>query len=109
MYSYDIFYVFIDKLMFFPIHSQIIVRHHTVFYHIRHQIAHLILGSMQRLLQMQGGYETKRLLLDICEVMIKWEQQRQNALQTMEATSAGAVGNAGAGGNAESIEAVRKH
>jgi len=58
-------------------HRQIVVRHHKVFYHIRLQIAQLILGSLQRLSSTQAGFETKRLLLETCEVIIKWEQERQ--------------------------------
>lgn len=31
---------------------------------------------MQRLLSLQGGFETRRLILDVCEIVIKWEQDR---------------------------------
>ncbi|KAL7072054.1 hypothetical protein ACQ4LE_008453, partial [Meloidogyne hapla] len=59
---------------------QIIIRQYKVFYHIRHQMAQLILSSIQKLMSIQIGLETKRLLLEFCEVVIKWEQDRQQNL-----------------------------
>ena len=54
-----------------------IVRHYKVFYHIRHSIAQLIFNTIQRLLSTQVNYEIKRMVLEICDVVIKWEQERQ--------------------------------
>uniref|UniRef100_A0A183C2W9 FAT domain-containing protein n=1 Tax=Globodera pallida TaxID=36090 RepID=A0A183C2W9_GLOPA len=60
---------------------QIIIRHHKVFYHIRHQIAPQILSALHRLFSLQLNFETRRLMLEVCEVVIKWEQDRQTAVE----------------------------
>ncbi|CAK5075327.1 unnamed protein product [Meloidogyne enterolobii] len=43
-------------------------------------MSQLILSSIQKLMSIQIGLETKRLLLEFCEVVIKWEQDRQQQL-----------------------------
>uniref|UniRef100_A0A914HGT5 Non-specific serine/threonine protein kinase n=1 Tax=Globodera rostochiensis TaxID=31243 RepID=A0A914HGT5_GLORO len=60
---------------------QIIIRHHKVFYNIRHQIAPHILSALHRLFSLQLNFETRRLMLEVCEVVIKWEQDRQTAVE----------------------------
>uniref|UniRef100_A0A914MSD7 HEAT repeat-containing protein 1 n=1 Tax=Meloidogyne incognita TaxID=6306 RepID=A0A914MSD7_MELIC len=59
---------------------QIIIRQYKVFYYVRHSMSQLILSSIQKLMSIQIGLETKRLLLEFCEVVIKWEQDRQQQL-----------------------------
>ncbi|KAL3088823.1 hypothetical protein niasHT_023171 [Heterodera trifolii] len=60
---------------------QIIVRHHKVFYNIRHQIAPLVLSALHRLFSLQLNFDTRRLMLEVCEAIIKWEQDRQTAIE----------------------------
>uniref|UniRef100_A0A914IBD0 Uncharacterized protein n=1 Tax=Globodera rostochiensis TaxID=31243 RepID=A0A914IBD0_GLORO len=57
------------------------IRHHKVFYNIRHQIAPHILSTLHRLFSLQLNFETRRLMLEVCEVVIKWEQYRQTAVE----------------------------
>ncbi|KAL3102749.1 hypothetical protein niasHS_001311 [Heterodera schachtii] len=60
---------------------QIIVRHHKVFYNIRHQIAPFVLSALHRLFSLQLNFDTRRLMLEVCEAIIKWEQDRQTAIE----------------------------
>uniref|UniRef100_A0A915MMJ1 Uncharacterized protein n=3 Tax=Meloidogyne TaxID=189290 RepID=A0A915MMJ1_MELJA len=66
---------------------QIIIRQYKVFYYVRHSMSQLILSSIQKLMSIQIGLETKRLLLEFCEVVIKWEQDRQQQLNLISNNS----------------------
>jgi len=50
-------------------------------------MSQLILSSIQKLMSIQIGLETKRLLLEFCEVVIKWEQDRQQQLNLISNNS----------------------
>lgn len=51
-----------------------------MFYNVRHQIAQLILNALHRLFSLQHNFDTRRLMLEVCEVVVKWEQDRQMAI-----------------------------
>uniref|UniRef100_A0A915D3U7 PI3K/PI4K catalytic domain-containing protein n=1 Tax=Ditylenchus dipsaci TaxID=166011 RepID=A0A915D3U7_9BILA len=66
----------------------IIIRHYKVFYYVRHQLAGVILSGLQRLLSVQFGFDSRRLVIDVCDMFIKWEQERQKAFGVADTTTA---------------------
>ena len=70
---------------------QLVVKHHKVYYPVRHHLMQHIVSSIQRLgFTATATLEQKRLAVDLCEVAIKWEVQRAK-----EEASAGAGGEEG--------------
>ncbi len=56
---------------------QLVVKHHKVYYPVRHHLMQHIVASIQRLgFTATATVEQKRLAVDLCEVAIKWEVQR---------------------------------
>ena len=56
---------------------QLVVKHHKVYYPVRHHLMQHIVSSIQRLgFTPTATLEQKRLAVDLCEVAIKWEVQR---------------------------------
>ena len=56
---------------------QLVVKHHKVYYPVRHHLMQHIVTSIQRLgFTATATLEQKRLAVDLCEVAIKWEVQR---------------------------------
>lgn len=53
-----------------------IVRHYKIYYHVRHQMLQVILNGTQRLMVGQGSLDNRRITIDVCEMVIKWEQWR---------------------------------
>lgn len=53
-----------------------IVRHYKIYYNVRHQMLQVILNGVQRLMLAQGTLENRRTAIDVCEMVIKWEQWR---------------------------------
>ena len=55
----------------------IIVRHQTIYYHVRYSLANLMIQSAQRISgQQANSIEHKKLAIDIIEVLIKWELRK---------------------------------
>lgn len=62
---------------------QLVVKHHKVYYPVRHHLMQHIVSSIQRLgFTATATLEQKRLAVDLCEVAIKWEVQRAREEQT---------------------------
>ncbi|VDN31054.1 unnamed protein product [Gongylonema pulchrum] len=53
-----------------------IIRQYKIYYHVRHQLIQAILNAAQRLMVTQSNLENRRLTIDVCEMLIKWEQWR---------------------------------
>lgn len=54
---------------------QVIIRHHTIYYPVRHQLIQNMINSMQRL-ESSNSYDYRKLAIDIAEVIINWELRR---------------------------------
>ena len=56
---------------------QLVVKHFKVYYPVRHHLIQHIVTSIQRLgFTATSAIERKRLAVDLCEIVIKWEMQR---------------------------------
>ncbi|KAM3719228.1 Transformation/transcription domain-associated protein [Dirofilaria immitis] len=64
-----------------------IVRHYKIYYNVRHQMLQVILNGVQRLMLAQGTLENRRTAIDVCEMVIKWEQWRIKQTEELEKTS----------------------
>lgn len=58
-----------------------VVRHYKIYYHVRHQMIQFIMNGVQRLVMAQGSIDNRRLAIDVCEMVIKWEQWRLKQIQ----------------------------
>ena len=56
----------------------LIIRHQKLYYPVRFQILELCCQGMSRILHQSSSltFDNKKLIVDLCEVIIKWEQQR---------------------------------
>lgn len=55
----------------------LIVRHHKVYYPVRHQLIQSLLSYMQRFgLQISTSLEHRKISFELAEVVVKWEVQR---------------------------------
>ncbi|EJD75551.1 FAT domain-containing protein [Loa loa] len=61
-----------------------IVRHYKIYYTVRHQMLQVILNGVQRLMLAQGTLENRRTAIDVCEMVIKWEQWRLKQTEELE-------------------------
>ncbi|KAK6104161.1 FAT domain family protein [Brugia pahangi] len=61
-----------------------IVRHYKIYYNVRHQMLQVILNGLQRLMLAQGTLENRRTAIDVCEMVIKWEQWRLKQTEELE-------------------------
>ncbi|VDK69125.1 unnamed protein product, partial [Onchocerca ochengi] len=61
-----------------------IVRHYKIYYNVRHQMLQVILNGVQRLMLAQGTLENRRTAIDVCEMVIKWEQWRIKQMEELE-------------------------
>ncbi|CAG9537664.1 unnamed protein product [Cercopithifilaria johnstoni] len=61
-----------------------IVRHYKIYYNVRHQMLQVILNGVQRLMLAQGTLENRRTAIDVCEMVIKWEQWRLKQTEELE-------------------------
>ncbi|VDP13889.1 unnamed protein product [Onchocerca flexuosa] len=61
-----------------------IVRHYKIYYNVRHQMLQVILNGVQRLMLAQGTLENRRTAIDVCEMVIKWEQWRIKQIEELE-------------------------
>ncbi|VDN51198.1 unnamed protein product [Dracunculus medinensis] len=68
-----------------------VVRQYLVFYPVRHQLIHIIINSLHRLMMLQSGLDSRRVALDVCEMVIKWEQYRISQTSANMATASGEV------------------
>ncbi|KAL3994636.1 FAT domain family protein [Acanthocheilonema viteae] len=64
-----------------------IVRHYKIYYNVRHQMLQVILNGVQRLMLAQGTLENRRIAIDVCEMVIKWEQWRLKQTEELEKRS----------------------
>ncbi|VDM94952.1 unnamed protein product [Thelazia callipaeda] len=64
-----------------------IVRHYKIYYDVRHQMLQVILNGVQRLLMGQCTIEHRRVVIDVCEMIIKWEQWRLKQIEDLERRS----------------------
>ncbi|KAI8515281.1 hypothetical protein Bbelb_060940, partial [Branchiostoma belcheri] len=56
---------------------QLLVRHYKVYYPVRHHLIQHMVSSMQRLgFTPSASIEHRRLAVELCEVIVKWEMQR---------------------------------
>lgn len=56
---------------------QLIVRHHKVYYPVRHQLVQQMISSMNRLgFSPNGSIDYRKLAVELAEVVVKWELQR---------------------------------
>lgn len=56
---------------------QLVVKHFKVYYPVRHHLIQHIVTSIQRLgFTATATIEQKRLSVDLCEIVVKWEMQR---------------------------------
>ncbi len=56
---------------------QLVVKHFKVYYPVRHHLIQHVVSSVQRLgFTATATIEQKRLAVDLCEIVIKWESQR---------------------------------
>lgn len=62
---------------------QVIIRHHTVYYPVRHQILPNMIHSMQRL-ESSNSVDYRKLAIDIAEVIINWELRRIKEIEESE-------------------------
>uniref|UniRef100_A0A914VHX2 Transformation/transcription domain-associated protein n=1 Tax=Plectus sambesii TaxID=2011161 RepID=A0A914VHX2_9BILA len=60
---------------------QVIVRHYKVYYHVRHQLTQYLMNGIQKLVTSQGTVENRKLAVDVCEMVIKWELYRLKTSQ----------------------------
>ncbi|CAI4222469.1 unnamed protein product [Auanema sp. JU1783] len=64
---------------------QMIIRNYRVYYHIRHDLLPTLLQSVQRSIQassgLMEGFAARRLGLDVCEMIIKWDLLRNRMLE----------------------------
>ncbi|CAF1203471.1 unnamed protein product [Rotaria sp. Silwood1] len=57
----------------------IIVRHQTIYFHVRYILANLMIQSAQKIASQQSNsMEHKKLAIDIIEVIIKWELRKHH-------------------------------
>ncbi|CAF1644950.1 unnamed protein product, partial [Adineta ricciae] len=57
----------------------IIVRHQTIYFHVRYPLANLMVQSAQKISgQQSNSNEQKKLAIDIIEVIIKWELRKHH-------------------------------
>lgn len=55
----------------------IIVRHQSIYFHVRYALANLMIQSAQKIAgQQSNSIEQKKLAIDIIEVLIKWELRK---------------------------------
>lgn len=54
---------------------QVIIRHHNIYYPVRHQLIQNMINSMQRL-ESSNSVDYRKLAIDIAEVIINWELRR---------------------------------
>ena len=71
---------------------QVIIRHHTIYYPVRHQLIQNMINSMQRL-ESSNSVDYRKLAIDIAEVIINWELRRIKETSEMDEknTEAGGV------------------
>lgn len=71
---------------------QVIIRHHTIYYPVRHQLIQNMINSMQRL-ESSNSVDYRKLSIDIAEVIINWELRRIKETSEVEEkiTETGAV------------------
>ena len=56
---------------------QLVVKHYKVYYPVRHHLIQHVVSSIQRLgFTATATIEQKKLAVDLCEIVIKWEMQR---------------------------------
>lgn len=56
---------------------QVIVRHHKVYFPVRHQLVQQMISSMNRLgFSPNGSIDYRKLAVELAEVVVKWELQR---------------------------------
>ncbi|KAI6180608.1 FAT domain-containing protein [Aphelenchoides besseyi] len=60
----------------------VITRQYKAFFRLRRESGETMLRFIQR--QLLSSVEAKKLILDVCETMIKWEQHRQKLLESTE-------------------------
>uniref|UniRef100_A0A1I7ZRA5 FAT domain-containing protein n=1 Tax=Steinernema glaseri TaxID=37863 RepID=A0A1I7ZRA5_9BILA len=53
-----------------------VVRHYKVYYYVRHQMLPFLVTAVQRLMLAHHTVEAKKLIVDVCETIIKWELLR---------------------------------
>lgn len=58
----------------------VVVRQYASFYYIRFPTVQIILGAVQRLFAGPVNLEARRLSLDVCETIIRWEEICQKCL-----------------------------
>lgn len=63
---------------------QVIIRHHTIYYPVRHQLLQNMIHSMQRL-ESSNSVDYRKLAIDIAEVIINWELRRIKETAEIEA------------------------
>jgi hypothetical protein len=63
----------------------ILTRHFKVFFRVHQQIADLLMYTAQRLYASQPNVDNKRLVLEICETILRWENQRKDLLERAQA------------------------
>ena len=85
---------------------QLIVGHYKVYYPVRHHLIPHMISSMQRLGFTQNTtFEHRKLPVDLCEVIIKWELQRIKDESDAAGTGGGGVAGI-VGDNLASIDAA---
>ncbi|KAI6206451.1 hypothetical protein M3Y94_00912100 [Aphelenchoides besseyi] len=60
----------------------VITRQYKAFFRLRRECGETMFRFIQR--QLASSVEVKKLILDVCETMIKWEQHRQKLLESTE-------------------------
>ncbi len=85
---------------------QLVVKHFRVYYPVRHHLIQHVVSSVQRLgFTATATIEQKRLAVDLCEIVIKWEMQRvKDEMDGGGETSSSAV--ALPGGGAQNVSAI---
>lgn len=64
----------------------ILIRHFKVFFRIRHNIVNdLLMHTVHRLYASQPNVDNKRLVLDVCDTILRWENQRKDLLERAQA------------------------
>ncbi|KAK0395513.1 hypothetical protein QR680_001317 [Steinernema hermaphroditum] len=53
-----------------------VVRHYKVYYYVRHQMLPFLVTAVQRMMLTHHTVEAKKLIVDVCETIIKWELLR---------------------------------
>ncbi|CAJ0941422.1 unnamed protein product, partial [Mesorhabditis belari] len=63
-----------------------VCRNYRVFYHVRHELLPSLLGTLNRLYQQLGANfaDGRRLVVEVCEMAIKWDLLRNQKLQEIE-------------------------